>query len=206
MFTNGDRPKQLAQAAQQLMQQRFGRRVVLGDAVLIEERGRSLVIRCGVQGHAGLQSVIVKHNTGDDERGFTDWASLQFLSGIEQANGIAPRFYAGDPAARIVVMEDLGGSRSLADVLDSSDETMETPRGLALPMARLVAATAGREDQPRQLREAPPGAGSPGRKHKAERQDAELDALGAVSITHTQAHTAFRLGAPDATGSTLRIL
>jgi hypothetical protein len=171
MLANDDRPKQLAQAAQRLMQQRFGQQVVLGDAALIEERGRSLVIRCSVQGHAGLLSVVVKHNTGDDERGFTDWASLQFLSGMEQANGIAPRFYAGDPAARIVVMEDLGGSRSLADVLDSSTEitVLETLRGLALPMARLVVATAGREHEFTRLRDALPGAGSLGRQHEAER-------------------------------------
>ena len=118
----------------------------LSEPLLIDERARSVLVRCGVQGWDGTPSVVVKRNTGDDDRGFTEWASLVFLSGLQEAAGIAPRFIAGDPAARLFVMEDLGGSRSLADVLNGGSETsiVHVLRALALPMARLIMATIGR--------------------------------------------------------------
>jgi hypothetical protein len=43
-----------------------------------------------VTGWNGVASVVVKRNEGDDARGFTDWASLQFLSTLEAARAVAP--------------------------------------------------------------------------------------------------------------------
>lgn len=169
-MTDDERLQHLAQATQRLINDQVDRRIVLDAPTLIEERGRSLVLRCEVQGHPDILSLVVKHNTGDDQRGFNDWASLQFLARIPQTNGIAPRFYAGDPDARIVVMEDLGVSRSLGDVLEGSDEpsVLETLRALALPMARLVAATNGKEQEFAGLRASLPDAADAGRLHEAE--------------------------------------
>jgi hypothetical protein len=161
----------LAAMAERVLQDHVGHQVYLRDPVLIDERARSVLVRCGVQGWDGTASVVVKRNTGDDERGFTEWASLMFLTGLPQAAGIAPRFIAGAPPERLLVMEDLGGSRSLADVLEGGDETMvlHVLRALAIPMARLVMATTGREHDFARVRAALPGAADLGRWREMER-------------------------------------
>ena len=69
----------LAATAERVVQDHVGHQVYLRDPVLIDERARSVLVRCGVQGWDGTASVVVKRNTGDDERGFTEWASLMFL-------------------------------------------------------------------------------------------------------------------------------
>ena len=161
----------VAAAAERLLHAHVGPQVSLHQPVLIAERGRSVVVRCSVQGWDGTASVVCKRNTGDDERGFTDWASLAFLSELPEAAGIAPRFFAGDPNERLLVMEDLGGSRSLADVLDTGDDVtiLRTLQELARVMARLVAATFDREQNFERTRAALPGAGDLGRWREAER-------------------------------------
>src|SRR2546423_15483935 len=109
------------QLAEQLVRHDRGREISLRDAMVVAARERSVVVRCAVTGWNGVASVVLKRNEGDDERGFTDWASLAFLSTVEEATGIAPHFHAGDVRERFFVMEDLGGSRSLADLLDNGD-------------------------------------------------------------------------------------
>src|SRR5260221_13252245 len=80
---------------------------------------------------------------------FSDWASLSFLTHIPEARGIAPRFYDGDVDACHFAMEDLGGSRSLEDLLMGADGPA-LHRGLtalSIQNARLHAATLGHEDR-----------------------------------------------------------
>jgi hypothetical protein len=111
-----DRVTTLASDAERIVRDCLGQEIRPRDPSLIAQRDRSLVIRCAVTGWNGVASVVVKRNEGDDARGFTDWASLQFLSTLEAAMGVPPQFYAGAIEERLVVMEDLGPSRTLADV------------------------------------------------------------------------------------------
>ena len=81
-------------------------------------------------------------------RGFSDWASVAFLSGLPEAQGIAPRFYGGDVAERFFLIEDLGEGTSLQDVLAGVDNVAARAalRTLATQMARLHAATFGKQE------------------------------------------------------------
>lgn len=166
-----DRVGLLVRQAEPLVRERWGRKINLHDPRVVAARGRSLVVRCAVTDWDGVTSVVLKRNEGDDERGFTDWASLAFLSALDEATDVAPRFYAGDARDRFFVMEDLGGSRSLADVLEQSDAmaAVEALAALATSMARLVAATAGREEAFARLRATLPGGAGLGRRQEAAR-------------------------------------
>jgi len=152
---------------------------LLDDPVLIAARERSLVVRC-VAMDWGVRSVVVKQNQGDDARGFTDWASLAFLSTLPEAAGVAPSFYGGDAQERLIVMEDLGGAGSLADLLDGGDAATAatTLEMLAVTMARLVIATSGREKTFEKMRAALPGGAGLGRRQEASRW---LDVRGRIA-------------------------
>ncbi len=161
----------LVRQAESLVRDRWGRKIGLHAPRVVAARGRSLVVRCAVTGWDDVASLVLKRNEGDDARGFTDWASLAFLSALEEATDVAPRFYGGDARERFVVMEDLGGSRSLADLLEQADATaaVEALAALATSMARLVAATAGREETFVRLRATLPGGAGLGRQQEAAR-------------------------------------
>ena len=165
----------MLEAAERVLQERVSLGVRLSKPEVVAERDRSLVVRLAAEGLQDLGSVVVKRNWGDDERGFTDWASLEFLSGLEGAVEIAPRFYGGDPSGRFFVMEDLGESRNLEDVLEgrggpaTEAAVIGHLRAMAVPMARLVAATLGKEETFRGLRTALPGSEGLGRRPEAER-------------------------------------
>jgi hypothetical protein len=171
MMASTDHAALVAAQTEQLVQQSLRQPVCVSNPTLIAARGRSLVIRCRVTGWTGVESVVVKQYTSDDGRGFTDWASLVFLADIAAARGIAPRLYAGDRTTRIVVMEDLGGSHSLADTLDHGDvaTVVRALRALAVPMARLVTSTAGQEQDFRRIRTGFPGAIDQVRQQETER-------------------------------------
>lgn len=152
----------------------FGPGVAVREATIVAERARSLIVRCALAPHpVAPRAVIAKVQTGDDARGFSEWASLAFLASLEGAEGVAPRFHGGDADARLIVMEDLGEARTLADVLATGDAAASeaAARSLAEPMARLVAATAGAERAGRyaQLRAGLPGGEGTGRRAEAER-------------------------------------
>ncbi|HEX5414589.1 MAG TPA: hypothetical protein VFZ25_02910 [Chloroflexota bacterium] len=163
---------EIVRVATRVVRKRFGDDVSLRDARVVAARERNLVVRCDLTpGHAAPCSVIVKQHLADATRGFSDWASLAFISTLDDARGIAPVFYGGDAAARLFVMEDLSGSGTLADVIAAGDVVAirGTLRLLAEPMARLVAATAGslREASYRRLRRGLPGGRGQGRHQEA---------------------------------------
>ena len=75
--------------------------ILLSDPVVIKDGLRSRTIRCRVRArHSDIASVILKHITADDACGFSEWASLAFLSTLPEADNLVPRFYGGDIAAR----------------------------------------------------------------------------------------------------------
>jgi hypothetical protein len=113
--------------------------------------------------------VIIRHIRSDAARGFSDWAGLEFLSGLPEAKGLAPRFIAGDTAARLFVMEDLGSGRNLQDILENEGPAaLRTALGsLARQMARLHLAALGKEHDFEELRGSLPEADGLGRHAEA---------------------------------------
>jgi hypothetical protein len=179
MEQTGDEAPLIARA-EWVLREQAGTDVRLREPAVIDRRGRSLVLRCATSDWDGPASVVVKRYLGDDQRAFTDWATLLFLSSQPETATIAPRFYAGDPVERLMIMEDLGGSHNLEHLLahGASDDVASGLRALAAPMARLVATTVGREDEFLHLRASLPGAPGPGRDEEARRWLAGLEHAG----------------------------
>jgi hypothetical protein len=174
-----DNLEPLVRQAEVLLSDTYARDIHLDAPHVVAARGRSVVVRCAVTGWDGVGSVVLKRNVADDARGFTDWASLAFLSRVAEARGVAPCFYAGDVRARFFVMEDLGDSHTVEDLLQQeAAPVVDALVALAAAMARLVTATAGHEAGFMRLRAALPGAAALGRRGEAARW---LEATGRVA-------------------------
>jgi hypothetical protein len=146
----------------------------LGSSVRLEPdqpagkgSNRAHVVRCKVlDGPPGApENVIVKYvqcqkgeTYAPDEPGtrekitpaarlFNEWASLQFLTEISDGVPPAPRFYGGDRATGLIVMEDMGGGTSLVQPLLGSDPVVakEALNTYFTALGRLNALTAGKE-------------------------------------------------------------
>jgi len=160
----------LMTTAERLLGQTFGKSVRLGAGALLQDGIRSLVYRFPVLD--GLPqtpaSVIVKHVKSterapyDPTRAtmpawafFNEWASLQFLGTIPTGTTFGPRFYGGDAARGVLVMEDVGHGTSLEQFLMGTDPHRAASAliGFAVIHGRLHAATIGKHDEFRQLRE-----------------------------------------------------
>ena len=79
---------------------------------------------------------------------FNDWAGLQFLSEIAPHPALAPRFYAGDKAHGLIVMEDLGTGNGLHHLLlaDDPETAEEAAIQYAATMGKMHAATIGKQE------------------------------------------------------------
>ena len=131
--------------------------------------GRANVLRCNVlDGPSEMpSSVIIKRvnindgetydphaNEGPAIRLFTEWASLEFLSQLDTELPLAPRFYGGDRAAGLIVMEDLGEGTSLVKPL-TGDHRVAACEALDIyfrSLGRLNAVTCGKQDAYRRIR------------------------------------------------------
>jgi Phosphotransferase enzyme family len=156
-----------------LLRRSLGDDVELQRAELIKDGARCVAVRCAVRSaRTGITSVILKRRkpVPEGERVFTDWASLSFLTQLPGTRGIAPRFYGGDPEEGLYAIEDLGGSRSLEDVLMGRDPAAlrKTLRTLAVRTAQLHARTMGTEAEFARACRSLPGESSPGRRREAE--------------------------------------
>jgi hypothetical protein len=153
--------------ARRLLETAAGHPVSVSQPQVIKDTARSLVLRCRVEGTpAGGSSVIIRQVRADAARGFSDWAGLEFLSALPEARGLVPRFIAGDAAARLFVMEDLGSGRNLQDILEhEGTAALRTALGsLARQMARLHRAALGKEHDFEELRRSLPEADELGRQ------------------------------------------
>jgi hypothetical protein len=92
--------------------------VLLTAPELLKDETRSVVVRAQVRG-GPMPSVILKHFRDDVVCGLDDWAGAEFLTrrGVE----LGPRFLAGDVAARLFVLEDLGRGPTLEALLRGGD-------------------------------------------------------------------------------------
>ncbi|MGV3724146.1 MAG: hypothetical protein ACO1SX_24905, partial [Actinomycetota bacterium] len=113
------------------------------------------------------------------EQGYTDWASLAFLREISAAADLTPVLLGGDEAGAQYLLEDLGPSISLDDVLRSTDSgaAHSTLEALARAYARLHAATVGHERRFLALRAGLPSGDAQGRAAEAARWTAARSKL-----------------------------
>jgi hypothetical protein len=161
-----------ATVTERLLSDCFGGAVRLGDGEDLGGSSRSKVYRFNVLGGSGgmPESVIVKQaqSVGDKVYNpdapdipawtlFNEWASLEFLSRIADAGvSFGPRFYSGDRASGLIVMEDLGTGQRLDHFLLGNDSARaeEALVDFAAIHGRMHAFTAGKRAEFESIRKA----------------------------------------------------
>lgn len=141
-------------AAERLLTRRAGASVVLADPEDLGGSDRSVVARARVSRNPFSlpRTLVVKHYLADPEPGLPDpfrheVASCQLFTALPEDARPSPVLIAHDPAARLLVLEDLGRSSTLADALFGPDPAAAQRCLLswARALGRMQAATAGRE-------------------------------------------------------------
>ncbi len=142
--------------------------LTLVEKILPDDWGRNRVWRYRVQrAPVGFpDTIIVKTSKIGGGHVFDEWASLEFLNQFDALDGLIPRFYGGDEALELLVLEDLGSVRDhhdLGTILEGADAHLaaEALRAHALAMARLHITTAGHEATWDALRNRYPRSGRP---------------------------------------------
>jgi hypothetical protein len=152
-----------------------GQAAVFSSPIVLKDGARSQVLRCPVLTTGSeLSSVIIKRIKGNKALGFSEWASLAFLTELEGARGIAPRFLGGDAARQIYLMEDWGEGQNLGDLLGKAESTPFLC-ALSQQMGRLAAASMEREDEFEAIRRKLPGTDEVGRGREADNWLEKID-------------------------------
>lgn len=141
-------------AAERLLTRRAGAKVVLADPEDLGGSGRSVVARARVARNPFSlpRSLVVKQYILDPPKDRPDpfrseVASCQLFTALPPEVRPSPVIIAHDPQARLLVLEDLGRSSTLADKLFGPDPTTarQCLLGWARGVGRMQAATAARE-------------------------------------------------------------
>jgi hypothetical protein len=140
--------------AEQLLTRRYGATVTLADPEDLGGSVRSVVLRARVAANPfGLpRGLVIKHYQRDATPGRADRfrheaASCQLFNSLSGDSRPSPELFAHDPANRLLVLEDLGRSSTLADKLFASDAAAAERCLLnwSRALGRLHAVTATRE-------------------------------------------------------------
>lgn len=142
-------------AAERLLSRRAGASVVLADPEDLGGSDRSVVARARVARNPFSlpRTVVVKHYLAEPDPARPDpfrheVASCQLFTALPAEARPSPVLFAHDPGSRLLVLEDLGRSSTLADKLFDTDPAA-AQRCLvswARALGRMQAATAGREN------------------------------------------------------------
>jgi hypothetical protein len=164
-------PKVIA-AVEAVLSSSFGTPIRLSGVELLGGSNRSKVTRCYVaEALDAPTSVIVKQVVGDENAGydpenshsqspawrlFNDWAGAQFLTRVVEDLPPGPRFYGGDKTTGLIVLEDLGASDTLADLLLGVDAAPAEAAliSFAATLGRMHALTVGRANEYAEIRDA----------------------------------------------------
>ena len=165
--------QEMKATAERLLAEKFGGTVLLGEGTDLQGGTRNLVYRFPLlEGPDRVPASVIVKQAKDTEKFpflpdsatipawtlFNEWASLQFLSGVAAAEGevsFGPRFYGGDRATGLIVLEDLGSGRRLDELLLGHDAVAAEAALLehAAIHGRMHAATIGRKETFQSLRE-----------------------------------------------------
>lgn len=154
--TTHDRTREVLRSAERLLTRRTGAQVVLVDPEDLGGSDRTLVLRVRPRENPfslPRTMVVKKVLTGQggrdaDEAFLREVVSYQFANTLPPEHRPGATLFAHDVAERVLVLADLGGAPTLADVL-SDDDPVVAQRGLvawAQALGRMHAATAHRED------------------------------------------------------------
>ena len=141
-------------AAERLLSRRTGATIVLADPEDLGGSDRSVVARARVAHNPFSlpRTLVVKHYRDEPAPGRPDpfpfeVASAQLFTSMSPELRPSPVLIAHDPASRLLVMEDLGRSSTLADKLFGPDgaAAQRCLLSWAAALGRMQAATAGRE-------------------------------------------------------------
>ena len=141
-------------AAERLLTRRSGAGVVLADPEDLGGSERSVVARARLARNPFSlpRTIVVKHYLGEPDPDRPDpfhyeVASCQLFTALPADSRPSPVLIAHDPQARLLVLEDLGRSSTLADKLFGPDPAAARRNMLswARALGRMQAATAGRE-------------------------------------------------------------
>jgi len=141
-------------AAERVLSRRAGAGVVLADPEDLGGSERSVVARARVARNPFSlpRTLVVKHYLAAAAPDRPDpfhyeVASCQLFTALPADDRSSPILIAHDPAARLLVLEDLGRSSTLADKLFGPDPeaAQRCLLGWARALGRMQAATAGRE-------------------------------------------------------------
>lgn len=141
-------------AAERVLSRREGAGIVLADPEDLGGSDRSVVARARVVRNPFSlpRTVVVKHYLADPGVNRPDpfhyeVASCQLFTAMPADDRSSPVLIAHDPEARLLVLEDLGRSSTLADKLFGPDPeaAQRCLLGWARALGRMQAATAGRE-------------------------------------------------------------
>jgi hypothetical protein len=141
-------------AAERVLSRRAGAGVVLADPEDLGGSERSVVARARVVRNPFSlpRTLVVKHYLADAAPDRPDpfhyeVASCQLFTALPADDRSSPVLIAHDPDARLLVLEDLGRSSTLADKLFGPDPeaAQRCLLGWARALGRMQAATAGRE-------------------------------------------------------------
>ncbi|GAA0926003.1 hypothetical protein [Pseudonocardia zijingensis] len=141
-------------AAERLLTRRSGAGVVLADPEDLGGSERSVVARARLARNPFSlpRTIVVKHYLGEPEPDRPDpfhyeVASCQLFTALPADARPSPVLIAHDQQARLLVLEDLGRSSTLADKLFGPDPAAARSNMLswARALGRMQAATAGRE-------------------------------------------------------------
>lgn len=142
-------------AAERLLTRRAGASVVLADPEDLGGSDRSVVARAKVVRNPFSlpRTIVVKHYLGHPDPAHPDpfhreVASCQLFTALPAEARPSPMIIAHDVEARLLVLEDLGRSSTLADKLFGPDPAAARTCLLswARALGRMQAATAGREN------------------------------------------------------------
>lgn len=141
-------------AAERLLSRRSGASIGLADPEDLGGSDRSVVVRARVAHNPFSlpRTLVVKHYLGEPETDRPDpfhyeVASCQLFTALPAEARLSPVLIAHDPTSRLLVLEDLGRSSTLADKLFGPDAAAAERclLGWARALGRMQAATAGRE-------------------------------------------------------------
>ena len=162
--------QELILTAERVLGEALGESIMFDTGEVLQDGIRSLTYRFRLlegPSYAPI-SVIVKQVKSTDQAPyapksatlpawtfFNEWASLQFLDNRASEHAFGPRFYGGDDAKGVMVMEDLGAGKRLDHYLMENDPLAAESALIefAAIHGRLHTATLGRQDEFKQLRE-----------------------------------------------------
>jgi hypothetical protein len=172
MIGESHNPDCITEVAGNLLSEKFGEGIRLRKVKTFTTSG-SVVVRCNVIGGRSRApaSVIVKKTREDEFKYcpdssqtpnsahclFNDWAAAEFLNNIPSAIPLSPLLYAGSREHGLIILEDLGDGEvpNTFNALHGDDPELaqQTLMEHASLLARLHAATIGRNEEYRRIRQ-----------------------------------------------------